>query len=550
MLRGLMQERPLLISSLIEYAARNHGGTPIVSRTPDGQIHRYGYRQLHERAKRLANALIALGVKPGDRVATLAWNTHRHMELYYAVSGIGAVLHTVNPRLFPDQLEYICNHAEDRFLFFDLTFAPLLAKLRPRWQTIEGYVALGDAAQVAAAGDAGGPVVVYEDLLAAHSPQLDWPIFDENTASSLCYTSGTTGNPKGVLYSHRSTVLHSFAVCSADGLGLSSQDSALVIVPLFHANAWGVPYAAAMCGAKLVLPGPMLDGASVCQLLQNERCNFSMGVPTVWMNFFAHLDKHPQDLPPHLKRVVIGGSAVPAAMIDRFERGLGIRVVHLWGMTETSPLGTSSVPPFALAGQPEDELRALKIKQGRVLYGVDMKIVDDNNVELPHDGKAFGVLKVRGPWVTRQYFKGEGGSILDEGDYFSTGDVATLDEHAYMQITDRAKDVIKSGGEWISSIELENAAIAFPGVHEAAVIGLPHPTWQERPLLIVVTKAGATVDKDALRAHLAQHVARWWLPDDITFVKELPHTATGKLSKLTLRQQFKDYVLPSAPSRD
>ena len=550
MLRGLMQERPLLISSLIEYAARNHGDTPIVSRLPDGSLHRYGYRGLHERAKRLANALLALGVKPGDRVATLAWNTHRHMELYYAVSGIGAVLHTVNPRLFPDQLEYICNHAEDRFLFFDLTFAPLLHKLRARFRTIEGYIGLGDEAQVQKAGDCGGPVLAYETLLAAQSPAFDWPIFDENTASSLCYTSGTTGNPKGVLYSHRSTVLHSFAVCAADGLGLSSRDCALVIVPLFHANAWGVPYAAAMCGAKLVLPGPMLDGASVCQLLTDEKVNFSMGVPTVWMNFFAHLDKHPGARPPYLTRVVIGGSAVPAAMLERFEKGLGISVLHLWGMTETSPLGTTSVPPFALASRSPDELHSLKIKQGRAIYGVDMKIVDDENAELPHDGKAFGLLKVRGPWITRQYFKGEGGNILDDGDYFSTGDVATLDEFSYMQITDRAKDVIKSGGEWISSIELENAAVAFPGVHEAAVIGLPHPTWQERPLLIVVQKPGASVDKDALRAHLAQHVARWWLPDDITFVQELPHTATGKLSKLTLRQQFKDYVLPSAPSRE
>lgn len=550
MLAGLMQEGPLLISSLIEYAARNHGSTPIVSRTPDGTLHRHSYRSLHERSKQLAKALIALGVKPGDRVATLAWNTHRHMELYYAVSGIGAVLHTVNPRLFPDQLEYICNHAEDRFLFFDLTFVPLIAKLRSRWPTISGYIALSDGAQLSAAGDCGGPVQDYESLLAAQTPDFDWPRFDENTASSLCYTSGTTGNPKGVLYSHRSTLLHSFAVCSVDGMGLSSRDCALVIVPLFHANAWGVPYAAAMCGAKLVLPGPMLDGASVCQLLNSERVNFSMGVPTVWMNFLAHLDKHPGDLPPLLKRVVIGGSAVPAAMIDRFERQLGIAVLHLWGMTETSPLGTSSVPPHHLAGQSADELRALKIKQGRAPYGIDMKIVDDNNAELPQDGKAFGLLKVRGPWVTRQYFRGEGGQILDEQGYFSTGDVATIDPAGYMQITDRSKDVIKSGGEWISSIELENAAVAFPGVHEAAVIGLPHPTWQERPLLIIVPKPGVTLDKAALRAHLAQHVARWWLPDDITFVSELPHTATGKLSKLTLRQQFKDYVLPHSPSRD
>jgi len=549
MFRGLMQETPLLISSLIEYADRYHGDTEIVSRTPDGVIHRYGYRELHRRAKQLAAALVAAGIRPGDRVATLAWNTHRHMELYYAVSGMGAVLHTINPRLFPDQLEYICNHAEDRLLFFDTTFVQLVKKLRPRLRTVEGYVVLGGAGEAQAARAELADVRCYEEMLAAQAPSFAWPRLDEQSASSLCYTSGTTGNPKGVLYSHRSTVLHSFAVCSADGLALSSRDSALIIVPLFHANGWGIPYAAAMCGAKLVLPGPALDGESVCNLLTAERCNLSLGVPTVWLGFLSYLEQHPERRPQALKRVLIGGAAAPASLIERLEKGLGIEVQHLWGMTETSPVGTCGSPPQHLSHLTADELRSLKVKQGRAMYGVEMKLVGDDGRELPADGQASGMLKVRGPWVVRRYFKDEGGEILDSEGFFATGDVATLDRNGYMQITDRAKDVIKSGGEWISSIELENAAMAHPAVQQAAVIGVPHPKWQERPLLLVVLKPGSSFadsSGEALREFLAQRVARWWLPDAVEFVSELPHTATGKVSKLMLRQRYRDYRLPEA----
>ena len=550
MVRGLMQETPLLISSLIEYAARYHGDTEIVSRTTDGRVHRLGYRVLHERSQQLAAALTSRGVNPGDRIATMAWNTHRHLELYYAVSGMGAVLHTVNPRLFPEQLEYIINHAEDRLLFFDATFLPLVQQLRARLSSVKAFVLLGDAEQVAAARKQFpdlADLLGYEELIAAYSPGYVWPRFDEHTASSLCYTSGTTGHPKGVLYSHRSTVLHSFGVCAADGLGLSSRDSVLVIVPLFHANAWGVPYAAAMCGAKLVLPGAALDGESVCQLLTSEGCNMSMGVPTVWLNFFAYIDKHPDRRPTALKKITVGGSAAPPALIRRFEKELGITVMHLWGMTETSPIGSSGSPPQKFVGRSADELLALKSKQGRAIYGVEMKIVGEDGGELPRDGEAFGLLKVRGPWVVRRYYRDEGGEILDAEEFFSTGDVATLDGDGYMQITDRAKDVIKSGGEWISSIDLENSVMAHPAVQQAAVVGVPHPVWQERPLLLVIRKPGADVTAEALRDFLRTRVARWWLPDAVEFVGELPLTATGKVSKLTLRQRYRDYKLPEPP---
>jgi fatty-acyl-CoA synthase len=549
MLYGQMQDSPLLISSLLEHAAQAHRDTQIVSRRSDGSIHRYDYRQLHQRAQQLAAALTALGVQVGERIGTLAWNTHRHFELYYGVSGMGAVLHTVNPRLFPDQLEYIINHAEDRILFFDLSFLPLVQKLRPQLLHVTRFVALGSPAEVAAVATDFPGLLCYEELLAAQLPGFVWPQLDERCASSLCYTSGTTGNPKGVLYSHRSTVLHSFAICGADSLALSSRDSALVIVPLFHANAWGIPYAAAMCGAKLVLPGAALDGESLCQLLTAERCSLSLGVPTVWLNFLSYLDRNPGQRPTSLKRVLIGGSAAPAAMIDRFEQELGIRVHHLWGMTETSPVGTCDSPPNHLADRSPSELRPLKRKQGRAIYGVQLKITDDQGSQLPHDGQAFGELMVRGPWVVRRYFKDEGGEILDRDGYFATGDVATIDSDGYMQITDRAKDVIKSGGEWISSIELESAAMLHPTVQQAAVIGLPHPLWVERPLLLVVRRPDSTATAAELREFLSSRVARWWLPDAIEFVAELPHTATGKVSKLTLRQRYRDYRLPDIASR-
>ncbi|MFN4275398.1 MAG: 3-(methylthio)propionyl-CoA ligase [Ferrovibrio sp.] len=546
-MQGLIQDRPLLISSLIEFAALYHGNTEIVTRSVEGPIHRYTYRDLSSRSKQLANALTRLGVKMGDRIGTLAWNTYRHFELYYGVSGMGAVLHTVNPRLFPEQIDYIVNHAEDQYLFFDLTFAPLVEKLAPQLKTVKGFVLMSDRAHVPA--DCKIPnLIVYEELIGKESADYDWPQFDEKTASSLCYTSGTTGNPKGVLYSHRSTVLHSYAVCQRDGLNLGSADSALVIVPLFHANAWGVPYGACMSGAKLVFPGPVLDGKSVYDLLRDEKCNFSLGVPTVWLAFFQHVDANPGlDLKTDIKleRCVIGGSAAPRAMIERFAKQFNCFVIHAWGMTEMSPLGTTGNLLKKHATLPLEQRLDVQSKQGRTVYGVEIKITDDDGNELPRDGKAFGNVKVRGPWITAGYFKGEGGNVLDKDGWFTTGDVATLDPDGYMQITDRAKDVIKSGGEWISSIDLENAAVGHPAVQEAAVIGVFHAKWQERPLLLVIKKAGQETTKEELMAFLESKVAKWWLPDDIVFVTELPHTATGKLLKTKLREQFRDHKLPT-----
>ncbi|MBP7064347.1 3-(methylthio)propionyl-CoA ligase [Ferrovibrio sp.] len=544
---GLMQDRPLLISSLIEFAALYHGKTEIVSRSVEGPVHRYTYRDLANRSKQLANALTRLGVKLGDRIGTLAWNTYRHFELYYGVSGMGAVLHTVNPRLFPEQIDYIVNHAEDSYLFFDLTFLPLVEKLAGQLKTVKGFVLLTDRAHMPKESSIPN-LICYEELIGAESTEFAWPEFDERTASSLCYTSGTTGNPKGVLYSHRSTVLHSYAVCQRDGLNLGSGDSALVIVPLFHANAWGVPYGAAMCGAKLVFPGPALDGKSVYELLRDEKCNFSLGVPTVWLAFFQYVDANPAlDTKADIKleRCVIGGSAAPRAMIERFAKQFGCFVIHAWGMTEMSPLGTTGNLLKKHADLPVDKRVDVQSKQGRTVYGVDIKITDDEGRELPRDGVAFGNVKVRGPWITAGYFKSEGGSVLDADGYFTTGDVATLDGDGYMQITDRAKDVIKSGGEWISSIDLENAAVGHPAVQEAAVIGVFHAKWQERPLLLVIKKPGQEVSKDELLSFLESKIAKWWMPDDVVFVTELPHTATGKLLKTKLREQFKDHKLPT-----
>lgn len=546
-MQGLIQDRPLLISSLIEFAALYHGNTEIVTRTVEGPIHRYTYRDLRDRSKQLANALTRLNVKLGDRIGTLAWNTYRHFELYYGVSGMGAVLHTVNPRLFPEQIDYIVNHAEDQYLFFDITFAPILEKLAPQLKTVRAFIALTDKAHMPK--DSKIPnLLCYEDLIAGESTDFDWPEFDEKTASSLCYTSGTTGNPKGVLYSHRSTVLHSYAVCQRDGLNLGSADSALVIVPLFHANAWGVPYGAAMSGAKLVFPGPALDGKSVYELLRDEKCNFSLGVPTVWLAFFQYVDANPSlDVKKDivLERVVIGGSAAPRAMIERFASQFGSYVIHAWGMTEMSPLGTTGNLLKKHMDLPLEKRIDVQSKQGRTVYGVEIKITDDDGKELPRDGKAFGDVKVRGPWITAGYFKGEGGRVLDKDGWFTTGDVATLDSDGYMQITDRSKDVIKSGGEWISSIDLENAAVGHPAVQEAAVIGVFHSKWQERPLLLVIKKPGQEVTREELLKFLEGKVAKWWLPDDVAFVEELPHTATGKLLKPKLREQFKDHRLPT-----
>ena len=545
-MKALMQDRPLLISSLIEHANTFHAQGEIVSRTVEGPIHRCTYGDIHRRSKQVANALTALGVKTGDRIGTLAWNGYRHMELYYGVSGTGAVLHTINPRLFPEQVVYVANHAEDQYLFFDLTFAPLIEKLAPQMTSVKAFIAMTDRAHMPANSSIRN-LLCYEELIAEHSAEFEWPVFDENTASSLCYTSGTTGNPKGVLYSHRSTVLHSLAACSVDGLGLSSRESTLLVVPMFHVNAWGMPYAGAMCGAKLVMPGPGLDGKNVYEIMRDEKVTLALGVPTVWLMLFNHVDSSKLDPMAELKlnRVVIGGSAAPRAMSETFETKFGAQVVHAWGMTEMSPLGT--VCNFLPKHADLDLQQRLDVqtKQGRPVYGVEMKITDDDGRKLPHDGKAFGHLMVRGPWITAGYFKGDGGEILDVDGFFDTGDVATIDPDGYMQITDRSKDVIKSGGEWISSIDLENAAVGHPAIAEAAVIGVAHAKWQERPLLIVVRKKGQDATRDEVLQYLDGKVAKWWMPDDVVFVEELPHTATGKLQKMKLREQFREYQLPA-----
>ncbi|MBM3569570.1 MAG: long-chain-fatty-acid--CoA ligase [Alphaproteobacteria bacterium] len=541
---GLMQDRPLLISQLLEYAAIYHPKVEIVSKTVEGPTHRSNYAEIHRRAKRAAKALAALGIVMGDRVATLAWNGYRHFELYYGISGMGAVCHTVNPRLFPEQIAYIANHAEDKALFFDLTFLPLVEKLAPQLKSVRHWVLMTDRAHMPKASSVPN-LLCYEELLAAQSEDYAWPSFDERTASSLCYTSGTTGNPKGVLYAHRSTVLHSFAVCMGDTLALSSRDSVLVVVPMFHANAWGLVYAAPMCGAKLVLPGPHLDGPSVHAQIEAERCTMSAGVPTVWLALLNYLTETGKRIDT-VKKFVIGGSAAPRSMIETFQEKYGAYVIHAWGMTEMSPLGTTGMLKPAMYDWPVQKRLDIQQKQGRAVYGVDMKIVDDEGREMPRDGKAFGRLLVRGPWITSGYFKGEGGSVIDREDWFDTGDVATLDADGFMQITDRSKDVIKSGGEWISSIDLENAAVGHADVKEACVIGIKHPKWQERPLLLVIRRPGTALDRAGMLKYLEGKVAKWWMPDDVVFVDELPHTATGKLLKAKLREEYADYKLPTA----
>jgi acyl-CoA synthetase (AMP-forming)/AMP-acid ligase II len=544
-MRGLMTDSPLLISSLIRHASRVFGDQTLVSRSVEGPIHRTTYLEVETRAKQLARALQQLDVGLGDRVATLAWNTYRHVEVYFAVSGIGAVCHTLNPRLFPEQLLYILRHAGDVLLLVDLTFLPLALKLAPQCPELRGVVALCERSCLPEGIPA--EVLVYEELLAAQAAgAFTWPTFDENTASSLCYTSGTTGEPKGVVYSHRSTLLHSFAIALPDMFSLGEHETVLPVVPMFHVNAWGIPYAAAMTGTRLVLPGPKLDGESVYQLLEEEKVTMTAGVPTVWMMLLAYLEQTGKRFST-LKRVIVGGSAAPESMIRAFQEQHGVELRHAWGMTETSPLGTFCSLKPAMKQLPTDQQIAVQRKQGRPAFGVELRIVDDAGKPLPEDGIASGDLQIRGPWVCSAYFKQEGESPTHHADgWFSTGDVATLDADAYMQITDRSKDVIKSGGEWISSIALENLAMGFPGVAEAAVIGVAHPQWAERPLLVVVRRPNAEIDTGALLGHIAPHVPRWWLPDAVEFVDSLPHTATGKVSKLLLRQQFKDYTLPHA----
>ena len=542
-LLGLMQQHPLLISSLIEHAARAHPGAPIVSCVPDAPAHRCTYADIDCRARQLARALTALGVREGDRVGTLAWNGHRHVELFFGVSGMGAVLHTVNPRLFPEQIEYIINHAEDQHLFFDIAFAALVEQLAPRLHSVRCFVAMADRGSMPAISIPN--LLCYEELIGVQGSEYDWPRIDENAASSLCYTSGTTGNPKGVLYSHRSTLLHAMLVCVSDGFGLSALDTLFMAAPMFHVNAWGMPYACAMTGASMILPGSSLDGASVYRSMRDEKATAALGVPTVWLAFQHYVAAEGlqprQDL--SLKRVLIGGAAAPLGVVETFERDFGVRVVHGWGMTETSPLATIANPLRKHQGSSQEQQINLQAKQGRVPYGVAIKIVDDEGNSLPHDGNACGHLLVRGHWIAAGYYRGEGGSIVDAADWFDTGDIATIDGDGYMQITDRAKDLVKSGGEWISSISLENAAVGHPSVAEAAVIAIAHPKWQERPLMIVVKKPGCEITKQQLLSYLSDKVAKWWLPDDIVFVGEIPHTATGKIQKMKLRERFGNHVL-------
>ncbi|QZT62220.1 long-chain-fatty-acid--CoA ligase [Mycolicibacterium austroafricanum] len=543
---GLMQDRPLMISSLIEHAAAFHGDTEIVSRLPEGQVRRTTWREVNEHSKQVANALAELGMEQGDRVATLAWNSDRHLALYFGVSGSGAVMHTVNPRLFPEQIAYIVNHAEDRVLFFDITFAPLVAQLAGELGTVETFVAMTDRdhmPDIPEIPDA--RLRCWDDFIGGQSTAFDWPEFDERSASSLCYTSGTTGNPKGVLYSHRSTMLHTLMIAARDAIDIHSGSVILLVVPMFHANAWGTPYTAAMVGAKLVMPGPHLDGQSVYELMKAEGVNQSQGVPTVWMMLFSYLDEHPE-IDAHelgLRVAGTGGAALPLSMIERFHRDFGAESMQGWGMTETSPLCVVGRLLPKHEGLSDAEKNQIRLKQGRGVWGVDLKIVDDDGNRLPWDGKAFGEVWVRGPWIASGYFRGEGGEKLDAEGFFPTGDVATIDPDGYLQLVDRAKDVIKSGGEWVSSIDLENAALGHPAVAEAAVIGVPHPKWQERPLLIAVLRKGHNATREDILEHLAGEVVKWWLPDDVVFVDELPHTATGKVLKLKLREQYRDHQL-------
>ena len=536
---GLMQQRPLLISSCLNYAERYRPDGEIISRMLDGTIHRGSWGNSAARAKQLAKALGRLGIAPGDRVASMAWNHHRHMELFFGVSGTGAILHTVNPRLFPDQLRYIINHAEDRAIFFDLTFTSLVEQLAPHLPTVTAYIALCSRVEMPKSSLPG--LLCHEDLLAAETADYDWPVFDENLASSLCYTSGTTGNPKGVLYSHRSTVLHTFGLMAADTMAISARDSILPCAPLFHVNCWGIPYAAAATGAKLVLPGMKLDGESLLQLMRDEGVTFAGAVPTVWLTMFAWIEQNRDkvDLTGlKLERVLSGGTAVPRVVIEKLRDYLGAVTIHAWGMTELSPLGTiGTLLPRHETLDPEQRM-AIHLKQGRVVYGAEIRIADDQGRELARDGSSVGIIQARGPWILSGYFKGEGGDAVDDDGWFSTGDVGTMDAEGFITITDRAKDVVKSGGEWISSIEVENLAVGHPAVQEAAVIAARHPRWQERPLLLVQCKDGASVTKAEMLAFLEGKIAKWWMPDDVVVVESFAHTATGKILKTALRDTY------------
>jgi 3-(methylthio)propionyl---CoA ligase len=543
---GLMQDQPLLISGLIDFADKHHGDGEVVSRRVEGDIHRYTWSDVARRSRQVANALDSMKLGFSDRVATIAWNGYRHLELYFGVSGSGRVLHTINPRLHPEQIAWIANHAEDQVLCFDMTFLPIIQAVHSKCPTVKHWVAMCDADKLPA--DSGIPnLISYEAWMGSQSTRYQWPVFDENTASSMCYTSGTTGNPKAALYSHRSTTLHAYAAALPDVMCISARDAILPVVPMFHVNAWGIPYSAALTGAKLVFPGPGMDGKSVYEMIENEGVTYAAGVPTVWQMLLTYMKPNGLKFST-LKRTVIGGSACPPAMIDAFREDYGVEVLHAWGMTELSPLGTLCTLKNKHLKLPKEDQMKLLMKQGRAIYGVDMKIVNDAGDEQPHDGKAYGDLLVRGPWVVANYYKGEGNPLVkdkDGHDWFPTGDVATIDADGFMQITDRSKDVIKSGGEWISSIDIENIAVAHPAVAMAACIGVAHPKWDERPIVAVVKKPDAQVNREELLAFYEGKTAKWQIPDDVVFVDAIPIGATGKMLKTKLREQLKDYKLPT-----
>ncbi len=543
MLKGLMMDRPLLVSSLIDFAAEIHGGVPITTSTVEGGIARTTIREARTRIARLANVLLKLGVKPGDRVATLAWNTQRHFELYYAISGIGAVCHTINPRLFPEQMTYIVNHAEDKLLFFDLTFLSQIEKLKNTFKPIGTYVLMTDKAHMPSSSSLDG-LLCYEDLLPLGEPSIIWPEFDENTASALCYTSGTTGEPKGALFSHRSTVLHALSAVACLPGPFGNEKPLLPVVPLFHVNAWGLPYSAMLSGTPLVMPGPKLDGASLFDLLDAQNVYSTWGVPTVWLGLLAEMQKRGRK-PANFSELIVGGSAAPAAMIETFEQTWGVNVVHAWGMTEMSPIGTFGNLSPEMKAMPFAERLKIKSRQGQRLFSVDFKIVDEDGKRLPHDGEAQGELFVRGPGVISAYFNNPAASAaaMDRDGWFGTGDVAKVTPDGYLTLVDRTKDLVKSGGEWISSIDVENEAMACPGVGNAAVIAVTHPKWSERPLLVVVKAAGTDPTKAEILAHLAARLAKWQVPDDVVFADSLPLTATGKISKKDLRARYADFKL-------
>ncbi len=540
---GLMQDQPLLISNMIDFAERHHADGEIVSRRVEGDLHRYTWADVAKRSRQVAHALDGLKLEFSDRVATLAWNGYRHLELYFGVSGSGRVLHTLNPRLHPDQVVWIANHAEDKVLCFDMTFLPIVQAVHARCPMIKTYVALCDADKLPA--DTGIPnLVSYEAWIGTKPTAYEWPQFDENSASSMCYTSGTTGNPKAALYSHRSTTLHAYAAALPDVMCISARDSILPVVPMFHVNAWGIPYSAALTGAKLVFPGPAMDGKSVYEMMEAESVTYSAGVPTVWQMMLAHMKANNLKFST-MKRTVIGGSACPPAMIRAFNDDYGVEVLHAWGMTEMSPLGTLCTLKNKQLKLPPDAQMQIRLKQGRAIFGVDMKVVNEAGESLPWDGKSSGDLLVKGPWVIAEYFKGEGGNPLVNG-WFPTGDVATIDADGFLQITDRSKDVIKSGGEWISSIDVENIAMAHPAVMMAACIGMPHPKWDERPIIAVVKRPDTQVTREELLQFFDGKTAKWQIPDDVIFVDAIPLGATGKMQKMKLREQLKDYKLPTA----